>query len=515
MNRKIIKYMLAGAVGVQLFVIFCCNYFKAFDMLDYDSAMAVRHAVEMWRNGTVFLKDFGYTTSMEIDCAAFLAAPVYILTGNYGLGIAISHLLLDGILAYLIYQILKNLNVTYEFRILGILLILLPYKYGQLEWSNMIFLAVGQYEFRVISACFLFMMLSYKKKWNKKCWIGYGVGQIFIFITVLSTGNYFIITVLAPLLLYEIFRILKQERLNWRDRDLNIVIWSTATALLAYGINKGMHIATARSNMHILKDTEFADNILDCLTGVVALFGGLATWDVPVLSLEGIGYLVRFLLLCILLILGIAVIIRRDKLRENNAFLERFFLLFLINMLVLLYTNTRYGSAVFEVRYHIIWCILMIIADVMLFSVMWRGFGAWIKATAITCMMIGIFIINLSGFGTIWNVTNIDEPVITRSIQIADEHGISDVVVVDGGVARKMGAMHINKNVQFGVLDETSGMIGFNTWGSLLDTSVQKANILLIRDSDVPQLAEDIKEDYQVMEVKDGWMILLTRSHEW
>ena len=150
MNRKIIKYMLAGAVGVQLFVIFCCNYFKAFDMLDYDSAMAVRHAVEMWRNGTVFLKDFGYTTSMEIDCAAFLAAPVYILTGNYGLGIAISHLLLDGILAYLIYQILKNLNVTYEFRILGILLILLPYKYGQLEWSNMIFLAVGQYEFRVI-----------------------------------------------------------------------------------------------------------------------------------------------------------------------------------------------------------------------------------------------------------------------------------------------------------------------------------------------------------------------------
>ncbi len=515
MNQKRIKYVLAGAVGVQLLIIFCCNYFKAFDMLDYDSAMAVRHAVEMWRNGTIFLKDFNYTTSMEIDCAAFLAAPVYLLTGNYGLGIAGAHLLLDGIAAYLIYRILKNLNVAYEFRMLGILLIFLPYKYGQLEWSNMIFLSVGQYEFRVISVLFLFLMLSCKDKWNKRFWITFVLGQIFIFITVLSTGNYFIITVLAPLFLYEVFCILKKEKADWKAGSVNIVIWSLATALIAYGINKGMHIATARSNMNILKDTEFSDNILDCFTGVIALFGGLPAWDVPILSAEGIGCLVRFLLTCVFLILFAVVVANRNRLGENKSFLERFFLLFLVNMLVLLYTNTRYGSELFEIRYHIIWCILMIMTDVMFFFVMWKKIGAWMKTALIACMVIGIFIINWSGFGTVWNVTNPDEAVIAGSIQAADENGISDLIVVDGRVARKMGAMHIDKNVQFAAMDESTGLLGFNTWGSSLDTSVDAANIILIREGDLQRLSPEIRGAYEEIAALNEWKILLTDSYAW
>lgn len=514
-KRKVIDYLLAGAVGLQFLLIFCCNYFKTIDMLDYDSAMAVRHAVDMWRGGTVFLKDFGYTTSMEIDCASFLAASIYILTGNYGLGISLAHLFLDGILACIIYRLLKNMRVSYEFCMLGVLLVFSPYKYGQLEWSNMLFLSVGQYEFRVISLLFLFLLLSYRDDFKKKNWIEYGVCQIFIFITVLSTGNYFIITALIPLLLYEILRILREEKFDWRNRNLNLVFWSIITALCAYGLRNGMGVVTNRSNMNILKDTEFVDNLWNCMTGVFALFGGLASYDLPVISAEGIACMVRFILVCILLGVGGVAVAKRDTLMENSEFPGRFLCVFLVNMLVFLFTNTRYGAEVFEVRYHMPWCILLILLDVMLLSGVWSGNGKWMRYAMAGCMAAGILIINASGFQTLWNVTDFDAAIEETSEGIADEYGIQDIVVMDGKIARKMAARNIDKNVQFGVVIENDGGIAFNTWGSTSDTSVAALNMLVIKDEDFAMLSPEISRAYYEITVQDGWHIMLTDHYSY
>lgn len=515
MEKKLTKYALAGAVGVQLFVIFLCNYFKGVDMLDYDSSMAVRHAVDMWRHGTVFLPNFVYPSSMEIDCASFLAAPIYILTGNWGLGISIAHLFLDGLLAYIIYRLLKNLNVPYAFCILGILLVFSPYKYGQLDWNNMIFLSVGQYEFRLISTLFLFLMLSYREAFGKWHWVRYGICQIFIFITVLSTGNYFIITVLVPLLLYEGFRILREEKLDWKNQNLRLVLGSVLTALCAYGINRGAHIMLGRSNMNILKGIEFSDNLMGCFAGVFALFGGLVDGDVPILSAEGIFCLVRFLLTCVMLLLAVAAFLKRKELKDNKEFLWRFLFLFLANMLVLLYTNTRYGNILFEVRYHIIWCVLLMMVDVMFFSVAWEKLGRWMKKAVVICVSFGLLIINISGFRTVWSVTDWTRELMAQTLNTADAYDLREIIVVDGSVAKKMNAIDIDKNVYFGWIHEESGMLGFNTLGGYEDFRVAASNLMLIRDADYQKLAPEIKSAYQEVGIWNEWHILLTDVYEW
>lgn len=516
MKRKLTKYILACAVGVQFVLIFLCNYFKAANMLDYDASMAVRHAVEMWRARTIFLQNFQYTTSMEIDCASFFAAPIYILTGNYGLGIAIVHLVLDGILAYAIYRLLKNMEVPFEFRILGIILVFLPYQHGQLAWANMLFLSVGQYEFRVTSAVLLFLLLSYKERFSKRQWIELVVCECYIAVTVLSTGNYLIIVLLVPIVLYEIFNILKKEKIDWKDRNLRIVVVSILIALGAYGVRMFMQISTNRSNMNIIKETEFADNFASCITGAISLFGGLAIFEQPVISVEGIGYMVRFILGCLILGMGLVVFKNRKNLTENN---EKIFIRFLfvlgLNMFVFIYTNTTYGSAVFEIRYHMMWCILLIMIDVMFLSLLWKRAGKWQKNVLLCCIVAGIVIIDASGFQHIAKDNELNEEVINRTLQGANKNSVKDIVVVDGVTSRQMGALDINKNVQFGVVHEENATLGFITWGATMDTHMDAKNIMAIKESDLQKLSDEIRSAYTELAAEGEWHILYTEGYEW
>lgn len=509
------KYVLVIAVGIQIIIILFCNYFKAVSMLDMDSSIAVRHAVEMWRNKTIFLKDFGYTTSMEIDCASFLAAPVYIMTGNYALSITLAHIVLDGILIYVIYNLLKNMNVSYGFRILGILLVFTPYKYGQLSWDNMIFLSVGQYEFRVISALFLFMILSYRESFNKRHWVEYGISQVFVFVTVLSTGNYLIITVLGPLVLYEFFLVLKKEKFDLKNRDLWLIIGSVVTALCAYGIRVMMQISTGRSNMNIIKETEFSENLLNCFTGIVSLFGGLVSNDTPVLSIKGIAFLARFLFVCTILLIAFTGLMKHKEIKENKPFLQRFSFVFFVNMLIFLYTNTRYGSLIFEERYHIVWCVLLLMADIMILSEEWKYIGKWMQKAIAVCLAMGIVIINVSGFSVVWKITDINQPVIQYILEVADKYDIKDIIVLDAVIARKTGAVDIDKSVQLAGIDETNGMLGFNAWGWYLNTSVDVQNLMVISDRDLQKLAVGIKDAYWEVGSYNEWHILMTDCYTW
>lgn len=507
---KITGFVLSFAVALQFFFIFCCNYAKAVDMLDYDASLAVRHAVEMWRHGTIFLPDFVYTTSMEIDCASFLAAPIYLLTGNYGLGLSLAHLFLDGVLAYLIYSLLKNMGVGYSFRMLGILLVFTPYEYGQLEWNNMLFLSVGQYEFRVICVLFLFLLLNGGKEEGMRKWIRFGICQAFLFLTVLSTGNYLLITAFAPLLLFEAVRILLRERIDWRDCGRNMLLCSAATAFCAFAINRAMHIDTVRSNMNIIKASEFSDNLLNCFTGILSLPGGLAKNDVSILSQEGIFYLVRFLFACILLFIVFTAFLRQKEIRKNRAFLGRFFFLFLINMFVFLFTNTRYGSELFEVRYHIVWFILLIITDVMLISQVWNGIGRWMRNFLAGCIAAGILIMNFSGFSVIWNKTGDGAQIIERTLAAADANELNDIIVVDEVISRKVGAIDINKNVQYAEIGDENGSFAFISWGTFANISVAPEHLLVIKEEDFLKMSDELKNAYREVDGMEEWHILTT-----
>ena len=55
------------------------NLVESPKMIDYDGAKLYMHALEMCRNGSFFLPDWNYITTMELDCSLLLAVPFYAL----------------------------------------------------------------------------------------------------------------------------------------------------------------------------------------------------------------------------------------------------------------------------------------------------------------------------------------------------------------------------------------------------------------------------------------------------
>lgn len=268
--------------------------------------------------------------------------------------------------------------------------------------------------------------------------------------------------------------------------------------------------------MNIIKETEFADNILACFTGVIALFGGLPNYDQKVIAVDGIGLFARFAAICVILGVGVAALRQRKRMEQKQQnFMVRFLFLLGINMLVFLYTNTTYGSIVFEYRYHMIWCILLITIDVMFMARTWEGIGSWKKTALVICIVAGIIIIDVNGFVKLAGENWLNEGVIDLTLEEANKNGVTDIVVVDGVTARQMAAVDIDKNVQFAGVNEEMASLGFNTWGASMDTHVDAKNIMAIREEDLQKLSTDILQEYTEVSSLEEWHMLYTETYSW
>lgn len=73
-NKKKIECVkiLWGILFIQFMTIVWINFSKSENFLDYDSSLALRHGLEMWKNG-IALEGWNYFSTLEIDNAAFWA----------------------------------------------------------------------------------------------------------------------------------------------------------------------------------------------------------------------------------------------------------------------------------------------------------------------------------------------------------------------------------------------------------------------------------------------------------
>ena len=172
-KKKTLLRILQALILFQFLSIIFINFTKSYSFLNLDSSLAIRHSIEMWKNG-IFLQDYNYFSTIENDNAAFLGAPIYIITHNLNLALGIAHILTYTFCIWILHDIFKNLEVSREYFLIAVFLLFTPYSLGQLAWSNMFFLSVGQYEFRILVLLLLLdlMLLCDSQKYGKrKLWI--------------------------------------------------------------------------------------------------------------------------------------------------------------------------------------------------------------------------------------------------------------------------------------------------------------------------------------------------------
>ena len=127
--------------------------------LDGDAAKVCANLRGVWEQGRLILQDWVYPTTMELDCALLFALPFYGLTGDPVLALHLA----DGVLVFawagVVWLLCRRLGARRGTAALAVLLVLAPWRFGMLDYWNMLFLNAAQYSFKVLLPLLLFALL--------------------------------------------------------------------------------------------------------------------------------------------------------------------------------------------------------------------------------------------------------------------------------------------------------------------------------------------------------------------
>ena len=182
-----------------VFVVFL-NILRASNYVEFDEAKLYRHAIEMWNNRSFIIPDWDYISTMELDCSLLLALPIYGVTHNIYLSFGIANLIFLFLFLFVIWDILRKMKVKTIYKYFVMILFLLPYRIGMLEYLNMMFFNGSQYVVKVLVPMLLIDLFLEDKLFNIKNMIILALFAVLMTITSMSSGTYVFISGVFPVI---------------------------------------------------------------------------------------------------------------------------------------------------------------------------------------------------------------------------------------------------------------------------------------------------------------------------
>ena len=301
--------IIAGIILVLQIAVLC--YFNLTHIIyiqDDDVAKLFRHTMEMWDERTLFIPNWSYITTGEQDCAALLAIPFYALTRNIYLAFGLSNIVNIFVYVYIINRLLKSVGVSETFRIIACLLVLFPYKFGQLDYLNMMFFSGGQYAYKVLLPL-VFLELVYENEKARRKPVQICILTLYLLLLLLSSissGGYVLSTGIAPAVISGILLQLarrKTEGAKWYEFILSCV--SVLLGMIGMLIGERVGIQAYADTVFLLQQENWLTALEATVRSLINILGALPTrGDVPLLSINGMTYLIKFALMMFFVCLG-------------------------------------------------------------------------------------------------------------------------------------------------------------------------------------------------------------------
>ncbi|MGN1022057.1 MAG: hypothetical protein ACI4OJ_01010 [Lachnospiraceae bacterium] len=366
-------------------------------ILDGDAADLYGHIMEMGEQRTLFLSGWNYTTTMELDCVTLLALPIYLLTHKIFGSIGIANILFILLLAAVILRVVKNLGGTIAQGTLSILLVLLPYDVGMLDYMDMLLFGGSQYLVKVLVPLLLVALITEPRR--RASGILLTILYVFLlFVSSLSSGFYVLLMGILPLLVFSLFR---WGRAPWSkewEGHLRLLVLSILTIAASFpgiALQKALDITTREEELHLIRFEDLATCLLAIPAGLLDIFGIYpSTSTVAVLSQDGVICLLKGGLTLLVLVIGLVVFYRgviRQKADEDVAILT---VLLPFTILIMCFVDTRYSTtnSYVESRYFLIGMVpLLILAGMKLEPLLeekLRVPAAFLAIALLICMML-------------------------------------------------------------------------------------------------------------------------------
>ena len=353
-----VNIILATVFVAQIVFLIVANIIHMDAMVDYDSSCALVHAMEVWNQKSLLLKEYGYQTTIDLDSIVWLVALLYGFTKNILLSQAIANCFIILVYVYVLERVFRRLGLSDLIRITGMLCYFIPYTLGQLGYAPMLFTAGAFYTIRSLLPLLLISILLDLKAGAK--WNSYIVRLAYLFIMIyfagLSSGVYVILCGILPIIVAEIILAILDDDINKvinRKFILSCIVF--ILGLIGVISESFFGLSTKASQMMLVSKGNWLANIGSYFVGIFELFGGVATSEnVLLMSKEGIFILINWALISLALISLVYTIIKSIKNKKLEMIDAYCISIFAVNFFVLTLLFTTYGGGTFEYRYHLI-----------------------------------------------------------------------------------------------------------------------------------------------------------------
>lgn len=490
-NRSIWEYILLAFLVLQVCLIAYTNFTRMESNIDCDSAKLFVHAIEMWRNGTIIIPAWTGVSTLELDCSTLLALPIYGLTKNIYFSYAVANIAFLTILISVIFYLFDREN-TLLYPLLSAILVSIPYQMGMLEYFNMLYFNGSQYIIKVtIPILFLALLLHAdalkENKKNKIKFIVFSViGGILLFVSALSSGVYIFLCGILPIMAGSmLWRLFKNQKIKWT------YISTIAVTIIVFGsgyiCNHLFHISEKGSSMQFVVYGDLIDNILRCVIAVFEVFGGVAYYEINILSFEGLSILAR-----IVLVIALLVCIFTVKIKEAKEIQVGLLLIFIWNTFILCVCNTIYGFVTFEYRYHLIGMIPVLCLSSKVFLDWIKGLRPSLQKAIGVSGILFITVLMITSYKAI--LTKEDPNVECREIcNYAEEQGIDYVYFLYESQAPEICRLIDHENALYFQLMNEGNIYVFDYYEKYDQHPMIAENFIVICDNDIHDFGDNME----------------------
>ena len=310
-SEKNITYIALAILGIQILFIVWLNLFKCHDWIDHDASMLYSHTIHMWEQKKLVLPNYQEETFFHLDTSCILALPLYGLTHDIFLAYGISNVIFLILTLLIMYDLLKRLDVKEMYRYAAMLLYLIPYRIGLVQYTNMLFFECSFYNVCILVTILAIDLFLYRrpetgdKKDSLKYYSMYVIYVLFTILSAFSRGTYTILVALLPIILcYALEVILSPDGLRHTDRSKIILIAATfVSSAIGLGYGKLTGLTPSTTGYQLVYPRDLFENCSQVLWGHLSIFLGLTNPDVftpeGIYQLILIGYAILIIIVLI------------------------------------------------------------------------------------------------------------------------------------------------------------------------------------------------------------------------
>lgn len=277
------------------------NFVHATESMDQDAAKLITHTIEIVRTKKLLIPHWRYMTTHEIDSSMLLAIPFYAVTNDIWFSFALSNSLYCFVLLYTLLTIFRNCHTRAESALLVCCLFFIPYSFGMLDYMNMLFVRASQYSIKILIPLLTIALLTLRDRKPLRDAILAAIWLALVFISSFSSGLFPFITGILPILgAYLIDAIYRKDRTSISARKTALLAAGSALSIIGFAVHQHYRISQSGMDAALTQAMDFGNRLFVNIGQFFALINALPNkqWadSCSIVSLTGLGYLMRFAL---------------------------------------------------------------------------------------------------------------------------------------------------------------------------------------------------------------------------